>query len=69
MKKYKVLVRGENFLINVDGCVKKLGFYTTRFVEANDDREAEDNALSLLRTDSKLRDCILNEESDTPMLC
>jgi hypothetical protein len=68
MKNYRVFVRGENFLINVDGCVKKLGFYTTRFVEANDEREAEENAISILRKDPKLRGCILNKESDTPML-
>jgi hypothetical protein len=49
MKKYKVFVHGQNFLLNLDGKAEKVGFYTTRFVEANDDNEAEENAISTLR--------------------
>lgn len=44
MKKYKVLVRGENFLFNVDGKPGKLGFYTTRFVEAKNEDDAKEVA-------------------------
>ena len=68
MKKYKVLVHGQNFLLDVDGKVKKVGFYTTRFLEANDDQEAEENAISTLRNDPTLRSGVLNEKSDAPML-
>lgn len=68
MKKYKVLVRGDNFLFDVDGKPKKLGFYTTRFVEAPDEKRAEENAISILRNDSTLQDGTLNDKADTPML-
>jgi len=34
MKKYEVFIRGENFLLNIDGNAGRSAFYTTRFVEA-----------------------------------
>jgi hypothetical protein len=68
LKKYRVFIRGENFLLKVDGTAGKVGFYTTRFVEARNDSEAEDTAVSTLRNDSSLRDIVLNEKSDPPML-
>jgi hypothetical protein len=68
MKKYKVFVRGQNFLLNLDGKAEKVGFYTTRFVEAKDDQEAEENAISTVRNEPTLREGVLNEKSDAPML-
>jgi hypothetical protein len=41
MKKYKVLVRGENFLINLESEDQKFGFYTTAYVEGQDEEQAE----------------------------
>ncbi len=61
-------MRGQNFLLNLDGKVGKLGFYTTRFVEAKNDADAEDVAISTLRNDSTLRADVLNDKSDAPML-
>jgi hypothetical protein len=66
-KKYKVLVRGENFLLNVDGENQKLGFYTTRFVEAPNEAAAEEMAIALLRDDPKLHG-VLNEQADAPIM-
>ena len=68
MKKYKVFVRGQNFLLNLDGKRQQLGFYTTRFVEAQNDQEAERNAISMVRNDPTLRDRVLNEKSDAPTM-
>jgi hypothetical protein len=34
MKKFRVFLRGENFLMKSEGAVRRFGFYTTRFVEA-----------------------------------
>ena len=68
MKKYKVFVRGENFLINLDGANQKMGFYTTRFVEAEDEEAAEYAVMDLLRNDPKLVQGTLNEGSDSPMM-
>ena len=68
MKKYKVLVRGENFLINLDGVNQKMGFYTTRFVEAENEVAAEYAVMDILRSDPKLVKGVLNEKSDPPMM-
>ena len=67
-KKYKVLVRGENFLMNLDGKNQRLGFYTTRFVEAQNEEGAEEKAIALLRDDPKLRSSVLNDQSDAPVM-
>jgi hypothetical protein len=68
MKKYKVLVRGENFLINLEGQDQKFGFYTTAFVEGEDKEQAEQRAMALLRNDKEFRRSVLNERSDAPMM-
>jgi 4-alpha-glucanotransferase len=68
MKKYKVLVRGENFLMNLDGEDQRLGFYTTAFVEGQDEKQAEQQAIGLLRDDIEFRQSVLNEQSDAPMM-
>ena len=68
MKKYSVFVCGENFLITLDGHEQKLGFYTTVFVEAQDEAAAEQATMKLLRTDKDLIDMIHNPESDSPVM-
>ena len=68
MKKYKALIRGENFLINFDGKKQRLGFYTTVFVEAENEDDAEQRSIGLLRTDSKLRESTLNRKADPPTM-
>ncbi|HET6891788.1 MAG TPA: hypothetical protein VFH31_11850, partial [Pyrinomonadaceae bacterium] len=68
MKKYKVFVRGDNFLINLDGVNQKMGFYTTRFVEAQNEEAAEYAVMNMLRSDPKLVKGVLNEGSDPPMM-
>ena len=68
MKKFRVLVRGENFLINVDDVEKKRGFYTVRFIEAQDEEAAEYAVMDMLRDDPKLTKGVLNDKSDSPMM-
>lgn len=68
MKKFRVLLSGENFLMNQEGAVKRFGFYTTRFVEALDKGEAERFAIESLRQHDQLREGVLNDHSDPPML-
>jgi hypothetical protein len=68
MKKYQVLVRGENFLIDLDGECQKVGFYTTRFVEAEDEEGAELAAMDALRGDPKLTKGVLNAKTDPPLM-
>ena len=40
MKRFKVKLHGENFLLNLDGELKKFGFYATKFVKAENPQEA-----------------------------
>jgi hypothetical protein len=67
-KKYKVLVHGDNFLFSLEGKALKFGFYTTRFVEALNEEDAEEKAIALLGDDSSLRSCVLNEQTDSPLM-
>ncbi len=65
---YRVFLRGQNFLLNIDGNPTRLGFYTTRFVQANNRDGAELLAVDLVRNDKWLRDSALNERSDPPKI-
>jgi hypothetical protein len=67
-KKFKVMVNGQNFLIEYDGKAVRMGFYTTLFLEATDPESADFAAANLLRADPKLRDILLNERDDPPRL-
>lgn len=68
MKKYRVFLHGKNFLIRFDGRKQVVGFYTTRFVEAENPEEAENKAVQLIREDRKLQKVVLNDKSDPPMI-
>jgi hypothetical protein len=63
---YRVYLRGENFLLVIDGTPTRLGFYTTRFVQASDRDGAELLAVDLIRRELENR--IRNERSDSPMI-
>lgn len=67
MPHWKVFLNGKNFWLLVDGKAQRLGFYTTRIVEAVDERAAELTAVQLLRDDPTLQD-LLNDRSDPPMI-
>lgn len=49
MDKYKVLLNGRSFWIDTEGQPKLMGFYTTRFVEAETPEKAEDFAVQQKR--------------------
>jgi hypothetical protein len=68
MKKFRVFVRGENFLINLDEVEQKIGFYTTRYVEAQNEEAAEYAVIDMLRGDPKLSKGVLNDETDPPIM-
>jgi hypothetical protein len=46
---FRCFIRGENFPGNEDARDRPLGFYTTRFVEADSEAEAETRGLAILR--------------------
>jgi hypothetical protein len=68
MNKYKVLLNGRNFWMNIDNQPKLMGFYTTRFLEADTPELAENRAAQLIRGDAKLREAVINDRSDPPMI-
>lgn len=66
MDNYKVSIEGSNFIIMVDEEKGRFGFYTTRFVEARNCKDAEELAMELIR--SELGPLILNERSNPPII-
>ncbi len=67
-KTFRILLRGENFLLESEGVVKRFGFYTTQFVKASNETEAERLAVEALGQSDRLRGRVLNDRSDPPML-
>jgi hypothetical protein len=69
-KKFKIFVRGNNYLLQQQGesVVRKYGFYTTAFVEARNQEEAEALAMDSLKNDSKILDACQNGDSNEPSL-
>jgi hypothetical protein len=52
---FRCLVRGENFPFLFDGAWRTQGFYTTRYVEAANEYDAEDVALEALQSEDALQ--------------
>lgn len=67
MTHYKVLLKGENFWMDVEGEPSRMGFLTARLVIAENEPEAESNAVQMLRDDPKLINR-LNDQSDPPVI-
>ena len=67
MRHWVVILNGRNFWLHLDGVSKRVGFFTTRCVEAPDAEGAELAAVQLVRGDPKLQG-ILNDPSDPPMI-
>ena len=61
------MLNGENFWLRLDGDSKRLGFYTTRYVEARDAKEAELAGVQQIRQDPKFQQ-VLNQRSDPPTI-
>ena len=68
MKKYKVLLLGENFEVNFEGKIENLGFYTTRVVAANSEEEAENKAVQSIREDEHLIAMMLKNSAYEPKI-
>lgn len=65
MPLWRVKLNGQNFWLRMNGTPKRLGFFTTRYVEASNAQEAELLAVQLIRDDPELRP-VINEHSDPP---
>lgn len=62
------MLEGKNFILELEGTIRKYGFYTTRFVEAENPEKAELYAVQLIKEDEKIRKNVKNPKSDPPML-
>jgi hypothetical protein len=65
---YRVFLRGDNFLLDVDGKSTRMGFFTTRFVQANNREGAKLLAVDLIRNDSWLKGAVSNPRTDPPRI-
>jgi len=68
MPTYRALIEGRNFLLNVDGKTRRHGFYQTVFVSGSDPRDAESNAIRVVKDDAELKQMAQNAQHDPPML-
>jgi hypothetical protein len=66
MKKFKVVIEGDNFEVLLDGKLGKHGFFATRFVESKNSKEAEILAMNIIR--DELESMVLNDRSDPPVM-
>lgn len=64
-KKYRVLIEGSNLLMDVKG-VRRLGYFTTRYVEGLDCEEAVECALDLVQNELSSTGALLNAIGDPP---
>ena|SRR6266550_1190592 len=62
MQKYRVMIRGQNLLREIDDVRQRFGFYTNVFVEAFTPADAESRAIDILREDAHLG--ALNADDD-----
>jgi hypothetical protein len=67
MPYFRVHLNGDNFWLLMEGKPTRLGFLTSRFVEAADESQAELEAVQLLRDDAKLS-AVLNDRTDPPTI-
>lgn len=66
MKKYSVMLRGENYLIRVNGQPQKCGFFATRIVKSLNSQEAFEIAANFIRRE--LHNTVLNTAEDSPLI-
>ena len=66
MNKYRLLINGRNFLIEIDGNVAKHGFYQNIFIEAQSPEAAELIAFDRIRNNEDLKRIVKNDKDDPP---
>lgn len=65
-KKFRVLIDGTNLLTIKSNGVQKIGYFTTRYVEGDDDEEASASALELVRNELNAIGILLQDPNDPP---
>lgn len=64
MKRYCIELRGENFLLNLDGEPRSFGFVLTRYLQAVDKATAEKTAVIQARQLPALQHGLCNDSED-----
>ena len=64
MKKYSLLIKGKNLKVNIGGKTCRHGFFTTRYIEADNGSEAKRIAINLI--EQELGPSLLNDSADSP---
>lgn len=64
MPKYRIVVHGQNYLLDFDGEPKKLGFRQTFYIRAATVEQAREKALASVTRDPTLVQNILNGSRD-----
>ncbi len=64
LKKFEVLVNGQNYLIKVKSKLAKHGFYTRCYVEAIDPKQATLKAVALIQNDQEIESLKNNKDDD-----
>jgi len=68
MNKYKIMLNGQNFVIDLGEGQEKYGFYTTLYAHANSKAEAENIAIESIHKINTIKDNIKNADNDPPIL-
>jgi hypothetical protein len=66
MPYYRVFLEGGNFWLQMDDAPQRMGFYTTRFVQAASVDESGKAAVGLVRSTERLKP--LNHPDDPPQI-
>lgn len=67
MKKYEVMLNGQNLLLDLGEGMGRYGFYTTCYVAAANKREAELNAVAWIKSQHNFNTILRNEPKDPPI--
>jgi hypothetical protein len=65
---FEVRVNSRNFLIEREGLLEMHGFFTNVYLEAENEEEAENRAMDILRNNETLRKSVRNEKTDPPIM-
>lgn len=60
------MIEGANFLVTFENETSKHGFFTTRFLEAHTEEEAENETFEMLRLE--LAEVVKNDQADSPVM-
>ena len=66
MKKYRVLVKGNNYKTVVGKISHEFGFHTTRFIESDSHIAAKEMALKLV--EAELKEIVFNNQAGSPVI-